>query len=177
MKTKIRFAIFVTLIVLLALPVGVFAAKPAMFDVNVRNRTGEALQFNYRGADGILHWAMIPAGVTVLTMDEDLYTYWADPVCGHIAGRLNLDATNKTLWIDCSVKKPVVWLERSSVTCLLGLWKNYQINGGTFYSWAEYGDYWIAQAWDNYQEVVRTPQELILVLDEHTPGRFLLGCY
>ena len=74
MKPKIRFGIFLALIVLLALPAGVFAANPAMFDVYRRNRTGEVLQFNYRGADGILHWAMIPAWVTVLSTEQGLYT-------------------------------------------------------------------------------------------------------
>jgi hypothetical protein len=79
--------------------------------------------------------------------------------------------------LDCSAKKPAVWLDKSSVTCLLGLFKTYQVNGGIYFSWAEYGDYWIFQAWDNYQEVVRTQQELIAVLDEYTLGRFRLGCY
>ncbi len=105
---KVIFTTLMIAFLLIGTTGSVFAKGPAEFTIDVRNRTGTPVQFNYRGADGIDHWATIPVGVSSLTLAQGVYAYWADPKCGHIAGRVNVDTQNKTLLIGCESAHPLV---------------------------------------------------------------------
>ena len=106
----------VILVVLLTSLVGtVFAAGPVDFTIDVRNRTGAEVAFNYTGADGVHHTTSIPAGISKLTLTEGVYQYWASPSCGNIAGSINLTQQHQTLWIDCSGVKAAMKLTKPSL--------------------------------------------------------------
>lgn len=94
------------LVMLLSVTSTVFAAGPAEYTIDVRNRTGAPVELNYRGADGISHWVTVSEGVSSLTLTEGVYSYWADPKCGHIAGTMNLSQQRQILWISCDDAVP-----------------------------------------------------------------------
>lgn len=112
MKTKLLTILVLLTLLISLLPISVFAAAPGEFTIDVRNRTGSSVEFNYRGSDGILHWVSVPVGVSSLTLVEDVYSYWADPNCGHIAGNINVNQQRQILWITCGSTLPVVVLTR-----------------------------------------------------------------
>ena len=153
---KIVFTAMIIAALLIGITGTVFAKVPAEYTIDVRNRTGAPVQFNYRGADGINHWATIPAGVTSLTLTQGVYAYWADPKCGHIAGNVNIDAQNKTLWIGCESAHPFVVAtfirkSSSSSSCSPWGWGIFTPSDGFFYSetlWIEGPDIWASWAAD-----------------------------
>ena len=149
---KIIFTAMIIAALLIGITGTVFAKGPAEYTIDVRNRTGAPVQFNYRGADGINHWATIPAGVTSLTLTQGVYAYWADPKCGHIAGNVNIDAQNKTLWIGCESAHPfvVATFIRKSSSC--SDWGVFNPHDGYFFSetnWVEGSD-----AWDSWSSML-----------------------
>ena len=103
---------FVSTLLLAALLISItgsaFAAGPVEYTIDVRNHTGQPVEFNYTGADGVVHTTSIPAGVSKLTLLEGTYNYWAAPKCGSVAGSINLSQQHQTLWIDCEDAAPVV---------------------------------------------------------------------
>lgn len=101
MKTKLFPFLIVVVLLIAAFPASVFAAEQVEYTIDVRNRTGAPVELNYRGADGIIHWVTVPEGVSSLSLMEGVYSYWADPVCGHIAGDFNLSQQRQILWISC----------------------------------------------------------------------------
>lgn len=107
MKTKIV-GILMLVVMLLSTTSVVFAAEVAEYTIDVRNRTGAAVELNYRGADGILRWVTIPEGVSSLTLNEGVYSYWASTSCGNIAGDMNVSQQRQILWVTCDEAVPAL---------------------------------------------------------------------
>lgn len=116
MKKSI-YLLLIVLVLLTSTFTSTLAKAPQELSISVHNRTGASVQFNYTGTDQIIHWATIPTGVSTLTLDQDVYQYWADPQCGHIAGSLNLDTSNKILWLTCDDATPAVFLTKPDASC------------------------------------------------------------
>ena len=106
--------VFLTLLIvatlMLSVTITAFAAGPVEYTIDVRNRTGQSVEFNYTTSDGNIHTTTIPAGVNKITLPEGIYSFWADPKCGHIAGAMNLNQSNQILWVSCESEKPVTAL-------------------------------------------------------------------
>lgn len=119
MKKYIVFCVTVLLLISL-LPTSVFAAGPVEYTIDVRNRTGEAVELSYTGSDNITHFVKIGAGVTSLTINEGVYSYFASPKCGNIAGQMNISQQRQTLWISCDDANPslsVTKTNKKSASC------------------------------------------------------------
>ena len=86
------------------LPQAVFAKGEQSVELSVRNLTKQTIELAYKGADGVQHWAHVPAGISSLTLPEGVYSYWADPACGHVAGTINFNKANTHLWVQCGAK-------------------------------------------------------------------------
>ena len=112
MKTKKRVFVFMALAALLVmLPGAALAGKAQLFDVTVRNRTGQPAEVKVIGADGVPHMFTAPVGVGNITLPEGVQSYWVSSSCGNSAGSWNLNV-NKTLWIDCSPLGNAVWVAK-----------------------------------------------------------------
>ena len=142
----------ISLLLVAALMLGItgsaFAAGPAEYTIDVRNRTGQSVEFNYTGADGILHTTSIPAGTSKLTLLEGTYNYWAAPKCGSVAGTFNVSQQRQTLWIDCDDSTPSVDVASPQGKAGPGVVFFRCLNGGSgayeynFYDWGD-GDWGI----------------------------------
>lgn len=155
MKTKLLSLMIVVVLLISLLPIAVFAAAPVEYTIDVRNRTGAPVEFNYRGADGILHWVTVPEGVSSLTLMEGVYSYWVDPVCGHIAGEINLSQQRQILWITCDNAVPTVKLAvpvktKPASTYVGGTCVDQGGDYGIWYTWSggTYLEFWTEANWD-----------------------------
>ena len=67
----IKIALMLTVLVIALIPVTALASRPReAITIDVRNRTGAPVEFNYRGEDGITRWVTIPKGVSSLTLTD-----------------------------------------------------------------------------------------------------------
>ncbi len=167
MKTT-KMVVFGLVLLALALPASVFAAAPGFFTYMVRNHSGQAVQFNYRGEDGVTHWVELPEGVSELRLAEGQTDYWADPACGHVAGSLNVDAPNKIVWVECPEKR--VTLD-NQFTCQIGFRK-----GPWFYTYKMYGDVWKDQVFRLYGVEAKTFQDLVRAYRTYSGVQVFPGC-
>ena len=78
-----------------------FAKNDPLVTISVRNRTGSELNVNFKSSQGAVLWLTIPNGVSTITLPHGFSDYWADSACGHLAGHINVDTPNKTLWLSC----------------------------------------------------------------------------
>lgn len=98
---KLIFSVLLLAALLLGATGPAYAAGPVEYTIDLRNHTGQPVEFNYTGADGITHTKTVEAGVTKFDIFEGTYSYWADPSCGHISGTINISQQRQVLWITC----------------------------------------------------------------------------
>ena len=97
---------FTTLLVIFALltcllPAAVLAGSPQTHEVEVRNLTGATAEVSVIDAEGHTHFFSIPSGLSFITLEEGVMSYYVGSACGNSSGIWNL-SKDKTLWIECS---------------------------------------------------------------------------
>ena len=181
MKRTILSIAVLSVLMILFFTGAALAAKPGTFTIDVRNTTGKPVEFNYRGEDGITHWVTLPAGVSQLTIAEGVYSYWADPPCGHVAGTFNLDAALKVLWVSCKADVPGVNLVKLGLShCDYGIFQIglYDHDWDGFVSWDKYSKYLKWKTYEIFAVNLKDIDDIISIWNSvESPFYFYGGCY
>ena len=117
-----------------ALPVAAFAAKPAELKVEVRNQTGAPVDLSLTDSDGVVLYKTLPVGVSSMDLTEGRYTYFAGTACGNQSGPFNA-VIGRVLYLECD-GAPVVMLEKCQYVAY-NPW-----NGDMYDPGIEYQHYW-----------------------------------
>jgi len=104
-----KLAAFFSIVMILALMAGLlptgsaFAKKdPGTINLNIHNRTGKLVNFELVGPDGVHKQYVLPTGLTVMSLSQGWYDYFASLPCGNRSGEFNLNVS-KELYLTCGV--------------------------------------------------------------------------
>ena len=101
MNRKMLVVLAVIALLVSLLPAAVLAGSPQTHEVEVRNLTGATAEVSVIDAEGHTHFFSIPSGLSFITLEEGVMSYYVGSSCGNTSGLWNL-SKDKTLWIECS---------------------------------------------------------------------------
>lgn len=105
MKNKLILTVFIAgLLMVMLLPLTVFAGEPQDVTFRVRNATGGAVGLKLTDANGDIYWFDILTPNYETTLTEGMYAYYATTVCGIKFGDMNL-TNGKRFTLTCPAQE------------------------------------------------------------------------